>query len=128
MEVNNKIRIASVNQYCGAFSNFDWPEILNHSRKPCLESPHKSLAWSNGRIENYDCCRKHGLLRFLRQNPNLTLLGLYHKAEPYHQVFFFICILFLLDPFKKNHLHFFLLSPFVFHLTIIVWFCKINTR
>jgi hypothetical protein len=24
------------------------------------------------------------LLRFLRQNPNLTLLGLYHKVEPYH--------------------------------------------
>ena len=42
------------------------------------------LARSNGRIENYDNCRKPGLLCFLRQNPNLTLLGSYHKAELYH--------------------------------------------
>jgi len=30
------------------------------------------LAQSNGRIKNYDCCREPGLLRILRQNPNLT--------------------------------------------------------
>jgi hypothetical protein len=40
MEVNNKIRTASVDQYCGAFLNFDWPEILTYSRKTCLKSPH----------------------------------------------------------------------------------------
>jgi len=39
-----------------------------------------------GRIENYDCCRKLGLLRILRQNLNLTLLGLYNKAESYQLV------------------------------------------
>jgi hypothetical protein len=44
------------------------------------------LAQSNGRIKNYDCCREPGLLRILRQNPNLTLLGSYHKAEPYHSL------------------------------------------
>jgi hypothetical protein len=58
MKVNNKIRTASVDQYCGAFPNSDWPNILNPSRTTCLESPHKNLAQSNGRIENYDCCRK----------------------------------------------------------------------
>jgi len=84
MEVNNKIGTASIDQYCGAFPNSDWPEILIHSRKTSLESPHKILARSNGRIKNYNCCRKPGLLRFLRQNPNLTLLGSYYKAEPYH--------------------------------------------
>ena len=84
MEVNNKIHTASVDQYFGDFPNSDWSEILTHSRTTCLKSPHKSLARSNGRIENYNCCRKPGLLRFLRQNPNLTLLGLYHKVEPYH--------------------------------------------
>jgi hypothetical protein len=68
---------------------------------------YKRLARSNDRIKNYDCCRKPGLLRFLRQNLNLTLLGSYHKVEPYHQVFFFIGILFLLDPFKKKSFAFF---------------------
>ena len=86
MEVNNKIHTASIDQYCGAFRNCDWHEILTHSRKICLESQHKSLARSNGRIENYNCCRKPGLLRFLRQNPNLTLLGSYHKAKPYQEL------------------------------------------
>ena len=75
MEVNNKIR---------AFPNSDWPENLTQGIKTCVESPHKILPRSNGRIENYDCCREPGLLRFLCQNPNLTLLGLYHKAELYH--------------------------------------------
>jgi hypothetical protein len=83
MEVNNKIHTVSFDQYCGAFLKFYCPEILTHSRT-CLESPHKILARSNGRIDNYNYCRKPGLLRFLHQNPNLTLLGLYHKAEPYH--------------------------------------------
>jgi hypothetical protein len=32
------------------------------------------LARSDGRIENYNCCCKPGLLLFLRQNPNLTLV------------------------------------------------------
>jgi len=73
MKVNNKIRTASVNQYCGAFPNSDWPEIVTHNRKTCVESPQKRLARSNGRIENYDSCHKPGLLCFLRQNPNLTL-------------------------------------------------------
>jgi hypothetical protein len=84
MKVNNKIRTAYVDQYCGAFQKFDWPEILTRSRKTCLESPYKIVARSNGRIENYNCFRKPGLLCFLRQNPNLTLLGSYHKVEPYH--------------------------------------------
>ena len=87
MEVNNKIRTASVDRYCGAFRNSDWPAILTQGRKTCLESPHKILPGSNGRIENYDCFREPGLLRFLCQNPNLTLLGLYHKAEPYQHEF-----------------------------------------
>jgi hypothetical protein len=86
MEVNNKIRTASVDQYCGAFPNSDWPEILTRSRTTCLEIPHKILARSIGRIEKYNYCRKPGLLRFLRQNLNLTLLGSYHKAEPYHSL------------------------------------------
>ena len=85
-EVNNKIRTASVDQYCGAFSNSDWPEMLTQGRKICLESPCNIWAQSNGSIENYNCCRKPGLLRILRQNPNLTLLGLYHKAELYHNI------------------------------------------
>jgi hypothetical protein len=84
MEVNNKICTVSIDQYCGAFQNSDWPEILTHSRKTCLKSPHKILDQSNDRIENYNCFYKPGLLRFLRQNPNLTLLGSYHKAELYH--------------------------------------------
>jgi hypothetical protein len=46
----------------------------------------KLLARSNGWIENYNYCRKPGLLRFSRQNPNLTLLGSYHKAEPYYSL------------------------------------------
>jgi len=74
MKVNNKIRTAFIDQYCGAFPKFDWPEILTH----------KILVRSNGWIENYNYYRKPGLLHFLRQNPNLTLLGLYHKAKPYH--------------------------------------------
>jgi hypothetical protein len=49
----------------------------------CLESPRKSLAWSNSQIENYDYCYKPRLLRILHQNLNLTLLGSYHKVEPY---------------------------------------------
>jgi len=44
---------------------------------------HVTFSSINGRIENYDCFHKPGLLRILRQNPNLTLLGSYHKAEPY---------------------------------------------
>jgi hypothetical protein len=62
MEVNNKIRTASVDQYCGAFSKSDWPEILTHSRKTCLESPHKILAWFKVELRiiivavNLDCC------------------------------------------------------------------------
>jgi hypothetical protein len=86
MEVNNKIRTASVDQYCGTFPKYDWPEILTHSSTTCLESPYKILGRSNGWIENYNCCRKPGLLRFLRQNPNLTLLGSYHKAAPYQMI------------------------------------------
>jgi len=43
------------------------------------------LARSNGRIDNYNCSRKPGLRCFLRQNPNLTLLGSYHKAESYQR-------------------------------------------
>jgi hypothetical protein len=51
-----------------------------------MESPRKSLARSNSRIENYECSCKPGLLRILRQNLNLTLLESYHKAEPYHSL------------------------------------------
>jgi hypothetical protein len=80
MEVNNKIHTASVDQYCGAFPKSDWPEILTHSRTTFLESPHKILSRSHDRIENYNGFHKPGLLR---QNLNLTLLGSYHKAEPY---------------------------------------------
>jgi hypothetical protein len=40
-EVSNKIHAASVNQYCDAFSNSDWPEILTQSRKTYLETPRK---------------------------------------------------------------------------------------
>jgi hypothetical protein len=68
--------------------NTDWPAILTHSRTTCLERPHTILARSNGWIENYNYCYKPGLLRFLLQNPNLTLFGSYHKAEPYHIVWF----------------------------------------
>ena len=78
MEVNNKIHTASVDQFCGVFPNSDWPEFLTQGRKTCLGSPHKILPRSNGRIENYDCCREPELLRFLCQNPNLTSLGAYH--------------------------------------------------
>jgi hypothetical protein len=49
-----------------------------------MESPCNILARSKGWIVNYDCCRKPRLLRSLRQNLNLTFLGLYHMAEPYH--------------------------------------------
>ena len=84
MEVNNKIRTTYVDQYCGAFPNSNWAEVSTQSRKTCPESPHKILDRSNGRIDNYDCCHKPRLLRFLCQNPNLTLLGSYHKAELYH--------------------------------------------
>jgi len=70
-----------------------------------MESPYKLLARSNGRIENYNCCRKHGLLCFLRQNPNLTLLGSYHKAEPYHWIIFIAFPIVLVPRYKLSLCH-----------------------
>ena len=84
MEVNNRIRTASIDPCLDALPKSNEPEVLTQGSKTCLESPYKILAQSNSRIENYDYCRKPGLLRFLRQNSNLTLLGLEHRAEPYH--------------------------------------------
>jgi hypothetical protein len=78
---------ASVDKYWGAFPISNWPELLTHSRATCLESRHRRLARSNGRIENYDYYRKPGLLCFLRQNPNMTLIGSYHKAELYYNLY-----------------------------------------
>jgi hypothetical protein len=89
MEANNKIH-TSVDQYCCTLPNSNWPESLSHSRT-CLESPYKILARSNGQIENYNCCCKPGLLRFLRQNPNLTLLGSFHKVKPYQDPWPTLC-------------------------------------
>jgi hypothetical protein len=58
MEVNNKICIASVDQYWGAFRKSDRPEILNQGRTTCQETPRKISARSKHQIKNYDCCRK----------------------------------------------------------------------
>ena len=77
-------------QSCQVIYYFDTPALGRRhqsfgrvSSKTCMESPHKILARSNDQIKTYDCCRKPGLLRFLRQNLNLTLLGSYHRVEPY---------------------------------------------
>jgi hypothetical protein len=56
---------------------------MTQGRATCLASLRKVLARSNDRIDNYDCYREPRLLHILRQNPNLTLIGLYHKAELY---------------------------------------------
>jgi len=82
-EINNKIHTASVDQYCGAFSNSDWSDILTQGRTTCKDTPRKISIWSKGWIENYDCCRKTGQLRTLRQNPNLIVFSL---PESYHSL------------------------------------------
>jgi hypothetical protein len=84
----NDIRISSNWIYDVILPPIDriWSNKMKHNRFFfCLDdnTPRKILAQSNGRIENYDCCGEPGLLCILRQNPNLTLLGSYHKAEPY---------------------------------------------
>jgi hypothetical protein len=59
--------------------------FLTQGRTTCQEIPHKILARSKGRIENYDCCRETGQLCIWRQNPNLIIFllpGSYH--EGYH--------------------------------------------
>jgi hypothetical protein len=58
-EVNNKIHTSS--------------ESLTHGRKTCQETPHRISAWSNSRIDNYNCCLKTGQLGILHQNPNLIV-------------------------------------------------------
>jgi len=81
-KVNNKIRTYFVDQYCNAFLNFDWPEILIQGRKTCQETPRTISARSNCQIENYNYFCKTGQLHILRQNPNLivfSLLGSYKK-------------------------------------------------
>jgi hypothetical protein len=52
-----------------------------------LESSRKFSARFNGWIWNYAQQRRTRRYTILRQNPNLTLHGLYHKAEPYQLVF-----------------------------------------
>jgi hypothetical protein len=61
--------------------------MLTQGSTTCLESQYKILVRFNGRIKNYDCCYKPKLMRFLYQNPNLTLLASYHKASRYQNAF-----------------------------------------
>ena len=85
-EVNNKIHTAYVDPCFDAFPNCDLSKNLNQGRTTCQETPSKISARSNGQIENYDCCRKTGLLHILRQNLNLTFPGSYQEDEDCHQV------------------------------------------
>ena len=78
-KVNKKTRITSVDPCLDALPNSDGHNILTQGRQTCQEPPHKISVWSNGRIENYDFCRKTRQLHILRQNPNLTLPGSYQR-------------------------------------------------
>jgi hypothetical protein len=67
----------------------------------CQETPHKVSARSNGRIENYDCCRKTGQLCILRQNPNLIVFLL---PGSYHLLFIFLGVYTIFDIYIREQM------------------------